>query len=298
MPITFSKTVYKNFGNCVCIENGIIRLIATVDVGPRIVYFGFCDGHNMLFEDIERNFYEMNRGYGVWYAYGGHRLWCAPEVMPETYLPDNSGVDVKFENGVLTLTPPLTAFGKQYSLTCTMDEDCSVIIENKITNCSDKPMEFAPWSVTGLAAGGTEFIPLCSENTGFLPNRTMCLWSYSDIKDERFGLTDKYAVLRQDKDAEKAFKVGFNVTDGFIGYLNNGQLMKVSFDKYQNVAYPDYCCNFETYTNKLFLECEILGELKSYKPGESAAISEKWKLFRCENDPEDPERIIDLIRRT
>lgn len=297
MPVKCSRTVYKNFGNCVCIENGNIRLIATVDVGPRIVYFGFCDGHNMLFEDIERNFYEMNRGYGVWYAYGGHRLWCAPEVMPETYLPDNSGVSVEFEDGVLTLTPPLTAFGKQYSLVCRMDDGCSVMIENVITNCSDKPMKFAPWSVTGLAAGGTEYIPLCGDNTGFLPNRTMCLWSYSDIKDERFGLTDKYAVLKQDKDADKAFKVGFNVTDGYIGYLNNGRLMKVSFDDYQNVEYPDYCCNFETYTNKLFLECEILGELKSYKPGESAAISEKWELFKCENQPEDPESIIDLIRR-
>ena len=39
-------------------DNGRIKLIATVDEGPRIIFFGFCDGPNVLFEDYERNFYE------------------------------------------------------------------------------------------------------------------------------------------------------------------------------------------------------------------------------------------------
>ena len=58
MAIKCYQTNYKNFGNCVCIENGTIKLIATIDVGPRIVFFGFIDGDNVLFEDTERNFYE------------------------------------------------------------------------------------------------------------------------------------------------------------------------------------------------------------------------------------------------
>ena len=89
MPVKCYETEYKNFGRCVCLENDIIKLMATVDVGPRIIYFGLCGNENILFEDIDRNFYEMNKGYGIWYAYGGHRLWSAPETMPETYLPDN-----------------------------------------------------------------------------------------------------------------------------------------------------------------------------------------------------------------
>ena len=278
MSVKCYDTEYKNYGKCLCLDNGKIKLIATIDVGPRIVFFGFSDGDNVLFEDVDRNFYEINNGYGVWYAYGGHRLWCAPEVMPETYLPDNSKVEAIFDKGTLTLTPAKTKFDKQFELVIKMDDENSVTIENKITNCSDKPSKFAPWSITGLATGGTEIIPLCREDKGFLPNRTMALWSYSNIKDERFILTDKYALLRQDPKEKKAFKVGFNVTGKQIVYVNGRKIFRLSFDDYKLTDYPDFCCNFETYTNDLFLECELLGELRDYQPGETASVKEKWEL--------------------
>lgn len=286
MKVKCYETNYSNYGRCICLENGSIKLMATVDVGPRIVYFGFCKGENILFEDTERNFYEINKGYGVWYAYGGHRIWCAPEKIPETYLPDNSKVTVEYDGTKLTLTPDKTAFGKQFSLVCTMSEDNSVYIENRITNCSGKAADFAPWSITGLAGGGTEIIPLCADDNGFLPNRTMALWSYSDIKDERFTLADRYALLKHDPDNKNAFKVGFNVTGGRIVYVNKDCIFRKTFDGYKNSAYPDFSCNFETYTNNLFLECELLGEMRKYQPGETASIREKWELLRSEGDAE------------
>ena len=286
MSVKCYETEYENFGKCQCLDNGRIKLIATTDVGPRIVFFGFVDGRNVLFEDIDRNFYEMNSGYGVWYAYGGHRIWCAPEEMPETYLPDNSKVEAIFDKRSLILRPARTKFDKQFEIVITMNDDDTVNIDNRITNCSDKPSRFAPWSVTGLAAGGTEIIPLCTDNNGFLPNRTMALWSYSDVNDKRFTLTDKYALLRQDNKAEKPFKTGFNVTGKQIIYVNGKNILKVSFDGYTPAEYPDFCCNFETYTNNLFLECEILGELKTYKPGETASLKETWELKAADQSPE------------
>ncbi len=286
MSVKCYDTDYKNYGKCLCLDNGRIKLICTIDVGPRIVFFGFSDGENVLFEDVDRNFYEINNGYGVWYAYGGHRIWCAPEVMPETYLPDNSKVEADFNGNTLILTPAKTKFDKQFELVITMSDDNSVTIENRITNCSDKPVKFAPWSVTGLAAGGTEIIPLCREDKGFLPNRTMALWSYSNIRDERFILTDKYALLRQDPKEKKAFKAGFNVTGKQIVYVNGRRIFRMSFDSYELTEYPDFCCNFETYTNDLFLECELLGELKDYQPGETASIREKWELSNTDWAPD------------
>ena len=286
MSINYKECDYKNYGKCVCLDNGTIKLIATTDVGPRIVFFGPSDGTNMLFEDIDRNFYEMNNGYGVWYAYGGHRMWLAPEVMPETYLPDNVKIEALFDNGVLTLRPAMTKFDKQFEITVTMGEGNSVVIDNKITNCSDKPAEFAPWSVTGLAAGGIEVIPLCKDDNGFLPNRTMALWSYSDIKDERFELNNGYALVKQDSKKKNPFKAGFNVTGKQIVYIKDQQVLKVTFDDYKKIEYPDFCCNFETYTNDLFLECEILGELRTYQPGETASVREVWEISGLKDSPE------------
>jgi hypothetical protein len=63
----------------------------------------------------------------------------------------------------------------------------------------------------------------------------------------------------------------------------------MTFDNYRKAEYPDFCCNYETYTNHLFLECELLGELKSYAPGESAVIREKWAIIK-NKDLDESER--------
>lgn len=278
MMIQCYETEYQNFGRCACLENGIIKLMVMLDAGPRIIYFGTQGHGNILFEDLSRDFYEMNKGFGTWYAYGGHRIWSAPEKLPDTYYPDNSRVTMHYEDGVLTVEPPQTPGGMQHRLIVKMTQGNAVHIRNEITNMTDKPVRFAPWSVTGLASGGTEFIPLCSENKGFLPNRTMALWSYSDIQDNRFCLTDSYATLRHDPKAEKAFKVGFNVADGYVVYVAGDQVFKKTFAGYAETNYPDYCCNFETYTNRHFLECELLGEEREYRPSETAAIDETWEI--------------------
>ena len=286
MSVKCYETEYKNFGRCVCLDNGIIKLMATLDVGPRIIYFSTRGNDNILFEDTDRDFYEMNKGYGTWYAYGGHRLWSAPEVLPETYLPDNEPVKYTFENGVLTLTPNRTISEKQFQLIIEMTNGNKVHVTNTIQNCAEVPQRFAPWSITGFSLGGIEYIPLCKDKKGFLPNRTMALWSYSNLRDERFELTDSYATLRHDRKAETAFKVGFNATDGYVVYAAGNQLLRKSFESYEDIHYPDYCCNFETYTNRHFLECELLGEERDYAPSETASIHETWELTEINQSPE------------
>ena len=288
MIVDCNELNYKNYGKCVCIDNHTIKLIATLDVGPRIIYFGLSNGENVLFEDIQRNFAEDTGKYGTWYAYGGHRIWRAPEVMPETYYPDNENVEYTFNNNVLELTQRQTPFGKKFSIVCTFNDDNTVNVENRITNCLDKPQKFAPWSVTGLAPGGIEIIPMCNDNTGFLPNRTIALWPYSDIYDSRFKICNNIAFLKHDPSSERAFKAGFNITSGEVRYIIGNQTFTKHFDKYdQTLNYPDFMCNFETYTNKYFLECELIGDEREYQPFETAVISEKWSVNQTCNDDLD-----------
>ena len=50
----------NNFGKCLEISNGEINAIITIDFGPRIIRYGFVDGENMLYEDINREISQDN----------------------------------------------------------------------------------------------------------------------------------------------------------------------------------------------------------------------------------------------
>lgn len=280
MGVNITKRQYKNFGECIFLDNGAVTLGATLDVGPRIIYFSLEGKENVLFEDTDKRFTEPAGEYGTWVAYGGHRLWCAPEINPETYFPDNSIVSCKISGGTAELCPPETPFGKKFTMLIEMDETAPVVrIVHKIRNLSEKKAEFAPWSVTSLTSGGVCLIPMSTRKSGYLPNRTVSLWDYSEINDSRLKMTDTEVRIRQDKFIKKPFKAGFNLEDGFSAYAVNGQIFAKCIPEYGDVFYPDYSCNFEVYTNNMFLECELLGEQREYSQNEEAVISEVWCML-------------------
>lgn len=296
MSVRLIERQYGNYGKCLFLENGRVTLGVTAEAGPRIIYFALEGKPNVLFEDTERRFVEDVGEFGKWYAYGGHRLWTAPEIKPDTYFPDNDAVRYGFQNGKLTVSPASDSFGRHMSVEIELDDDdASVKLTHAVENISDKPIKAAPWSVTGLAAGGVCRIPLCTRKSGYLPNRVMSLWDYTDICDPRLTLTNTEVRVRQDKYIKNAFKMGFNVEDGFAAYAVNGQIFVKQFG-FEDASYPDYCCNFEVYTNHLFLECEALGELKEYQPHEKAVLRESWRLFEDTDDSEpEPEKLRQLL---
>ena len=96
MACEIKELEFENYGNCLSISNGAIEAIVTIDVGPRIIYFGFIGGENVLYTDLNREYCSadpsMLERYGEnaqCFCYGGHRLWTSPERMPESYYPDN-----------------------------------------------------------------------------------------------------------------------------------------------------------------------------------------------------------------
>lgn len=294
MSVKISEKEYKSYGKCVFIENDAAELAVTLEFGPRVIYFARKGRENVMLEDLEDQFTEEVEGYGTWHNRGGHRLWVAPELMPETYYPDNNPVAYKAEGDTVTFTPPATPMDKQLEMVLKLDAEKAVVeVTQRITNVGDKKADFALWSITGLCAGGTAVIPMCTRKAGFLPNRVMSLWDYSDIADPRFKLTNEYARIRQDKFMPGPFKAGFNVEDGFAAYAVNEQIFVKCFGDYEFVEYPDYSCNFEMYTNYKFLECEILGEKRKYQPGETTEVKETWHLLDNAGDKE-PE--LDKIR--
>lgn len=282
MSVTSEVKKYKNYGNCLFIDNGFLTVGVTVEVGPRVIYLSLNGKENIMFEDVSRRFKQSANEYGTWINYGGHRLWRSPELVPETYAPDNSPVDYKQNGTKFTFTAPATPFGNQFVIELDVSDSAAEInVTHRIKNVSKKPIDFALWSLSCMAAGGVCLVPISTRKSGFLPNRVLSLWDYSDINDPRFTLTNEYARIRQDTFCKGAFKAGFNVEEGFAAYAVKDQIFIKHFGDYEWVKYPDYSCNVEVYTNDSFLECELLGEQKTYAPGKEAVLTEKWQL--CDN---------------
>lgn len=285
--IVVEKKVYGSWGNCIRLSNGEIELYATVDIGPRIIKLGRVDGPNMFFEDINR---EITSDDGEldffakgekWYIYGGHRLWHSPEAMPRSYLPENGPVEYEIlENGVRLVPAPQEKIGTQNEMVVTMAEDGTITVLHKVTNIGLWDVELAPWSLTVMAHGGVEVIPMSDKDAGLLSNRNLILWPYTRINDPRVAWDDKYVMLSTDSTPGKsAFKIGINNEDGFAMYFNNNDLFVKNFGYDENEIYPDGGCNFETYTNNKFIECESIAPLSILEPGDTATHTEVWNYF-------------------
>ncbi len=305
----YSLIEYKNFGKCILIENELASVIITVDVGPRIISYKLNGKENILFEDTDRVFYEDSQqlkdffGDTTWYIYGGHRLWSSPESYPHSYVPDNSPVPYVVCNGTINLMPPRTKTGQQHNIIVAFDDNdensSKLTLTHTIENVSKQPVELAPWALTVCSAGGVEIFPQNTADNGLLSNRRNVFWSYSDINDPRFFLGNRYGTLRQVPASEGKFKIGINNEDGWAAYINNGQIFLKNFTMNISGNYPDYGCNFETFTNGIFLECESLGELQKLLPGQKATITEVWELIPCEEgfDPRDEESIRSFVQK-
>ena len=307
MSVKFTEESYKNFGKCVVMDNGICTVKVTVDVGPRVIYYALNGMENMMKEDVERKtvrdsedvhkFFDTDEN---WYIYGGHRLWTSPEAWPDSYTPDNSPVKYEICGNTITLTPELrTKVGEAHVMTVTLSENSAdVTIGHKVTNIADRELTLAPWCLTVMDKGGVEVAPQCRKKTGLLSNRRIVLWEYTEAKDERYYQSDSYITLRQ-TDKAKSFKVGFNNEDGWGAYLNKGQLFIKRFDFDENAQYPDYGCNYETFTDPEIMEIESLGVLKTIKTGEFIEHEERWSLKACDDsfDPANESQIDAFVKK-
>ena len=77
MSVISSKRIYKNFGECIFLDNGIITLGVTLEEGPRIIYFSLAGKEKMCFlkilnayllslqENTEHGWHTADTGFGV-----------------------------------------------------------------------------------------------------------------------------------------------------------------------------------------------------------------------------------------
>lgn len=280
---------YKEYGKCLSISNDNIEAIVTVDIGPRIVSFSFIGQENVLLDDrykfepmggekFDKHYFKG----AAWESLGGHRLWVAPESLPETYNPDVNPVEYSINgNSILFTQTPQTANGVQISFEITMDENKpEMLVKHFGKNISNNVKEFALWPITVMAQKGVEIIPLNTNDTGLLPNRNITFWPYSKLNDPRLNIYNKYITLKQDPNNTDAFKIGIDCNAGVGYYVLDNVVFSKEYKHTLHGNYPDFSASYESYTNETILEFETLSTLHNVAPGETIEHDEKFILYK------------------
>jgi len=301
---------FKDYGNCVEVSNGIISALVTVEIGPRIISFGFKDSQNFMNSDrvglggkpMDKPYTDFFGNGRRWENFGGHRIWLSPESYPETYLPDDRPVSYEATVDGAVFTPLAdTQVGAQKTLILKMDEnEAKMQVTMKVKNISEADKEFAIWSLSVCTEGGTLIVPMNTNDTDLLPNRIISVWPYTDMSNDRIYWGRKYVTVRQDSSAEEPMKLGFDLNCGTAYYVLGEEILRKNYKtNHPDGVYPDGGCSFETYTNNCMLEFETLGELNNVAPGEESELTEMWSLCKkpCKVDLKNDTSIENMISK-
>lgn len=290
---------YKNYGRCLKLENGTLEILITIDVGPRIIYFGAVGGENMFFNDEKQERVTkgaiMERVFGKgaeYHFYGGHRMWLAPQVLVHTTVPDNTAVPYELiSNGVILKPAVNMVIGMQPTMTVVMDpNEAKIDIDVSYTNVSTEEKSYAVWQISQFDVGGVAFIPFAPEPKKrnwenptdeelllpFLPEGQITNFLGAFTEDPRFILDARFMTLQQDPENKSPFKIGTPNRLGYAMYANKGYVTTMRFEHDDSKTYTDNGCSFEAYTDALFLELESLGAFETVRPG--ATITHKESL--------------------
>ncbi|MEI8281338.1 MAG: hypothetical protein WCG75_02935 [Armatimonadota bacterium] len=273
----FERCSFAGFDDCIVLRSGDVKLIATTEVGPRILYFGPSDGPNLL---LVRKEHEGLKD-GEYHSYGGHRLWIAPERKPNTYTPDSFPVEIMPVKDGVKLSSPVDEFGIQKSISIVV-RGAFFEIKHVVTNHGSESVTLAPWAITVMAPGGECLIPhnptRPQADDNLLPIQNIVLWGYAEMTDPRYTWGRKVIRLRSTDDPNPT-KFGAFVHAGLAAYCNQGFTFVKRFYTYHDEPLPDRGCNFESYTKQGMLEVESLAPLQKLAPGEKTDTHvERWSM--------------------
>ena len=276
---------FLDFQNCLRLNNGEVEVIVSTDFGPRVLAYSFVGGENILGIHTAA---KTVTALGEFKPYGGHRLWIAPENMPNSYAPDNAPVEYFYDaqtNSIRLVQPVETVTRTQKEITVSLDKNGSgVTVHHKITNVGDAEIELAAWALTILRGGGEVFVP----NEPFapygaetlLPVRNLTVWSYTDFSDSRWKFERDFIRLCVDEMQENPQKIGVSNKQGWAKYVAGDLEFTKTFVYDSAVIYPDMNSNTEVYVAGNFVEIESLAPLCRLKKGDSTEHVENWKLAK------------------
>jgi hypothetical protein len=271
---------YKGYKRNLRVAGKGIEIIATLEVGPRVMHLGVPGGQNLL---TVIDSHMGKSGEDTYQFRGGHRLWTAPEGPP-CYAIDNAALEaVDLPNGAVRITAPADAtFGFQKEIDFSVRQRGRRIrLVHRVINTGTEPQKLAPWALSVMVGGGTAILPLPKRGKhpeDLLPNQVLALWPYTDLADPRIKFGTRSILVAQRPDTPP-LKIGVLSVDGWAAYALGETLFVKRFPFNPKKTYPDMGVNCEIWTNSGILELESLGPIVKLAPGRKVEHTEEWELF-------------------
>jgi hypothetical protein len=253
---------------------GPYELEAAHDFGPRITSLR-RDGSPNLFVELKDSVALSYSANAVYRLRGGHRLWAAPEIPAVTYAPDDHPCVVSASREAISISAPPDVAGVMKEIVVTRDGD-RLQVTHRLTNTNDGLLELAPWAITQLPLGGEALLPLESQGSDLQADRSLVLWPYSRLDDDRVEADRDHILIRGE--AGPALKLGSGPEPGWLEYrLHDWRFRKRAVDTAEG-SYPDRGAVCQVYVKDAFVELETVGALARLDPGESLEHGEIWEI--------------------
>lgn len=282
----WKKTSFGKRSLCYEITLNNIKMIISADVGPRILFFGFKDGENVLFHDEEEKI-----SIGEMKLYGGHRFWISPESK-NTYSPDNTPCKViENENSISFISfDPNTEMEKNLTI---LEKNGKFIVRHILTNKGKLLYSGAIWALTCIPPKkGIIFFPW--GNKGEWKLKKIVYWqkwageASTNIKSSQFVPEEDLFLVYPSGETGKVGTTGY---EGFVGVTTENYTFIKKFNFIDGALYPDDNCAIQVYTSENFCEIETLSPLYTLLPNVEYIHDEEWILLPHRVNPKNGEEV-------
>jgi len=181
------------------------------------------------------------------------------------------------------------------SMEIVLSGERQVTVTHQITNRGVNKFTCAPWTITQFKLGGTAILPMSQADAGVLPNRSLALWSYTDMSNPNVMWGKEY--IRVSAQMEAPFKVGFANPRGWLAYWLKGILFVKHAAYDEKAQYYDFNSSSECYCNDRFLELETLAPVTTIAHNETVTHVEIWDLYKDIEHPRTEDNVRALVEK-
>ncbi|BAK80643.1 hypothetical protein [Candidatus Arthromitus sp. SFB-rat-Yit] len=266
---------YKNYNRCLRITNNLIEVIVFIEDTIRIVKYGYINGNNQ-FEDglIDKDSKEI---------IGGHSFSYVPQIDKNVDFIDNQGITYEtIVNGVRFIQNIEKWTQIRRVIEIIFEKNSSrITVIHKILSLNAFDINIAICSNTIVRNGGIEVIPFGRGSNRDVPNKSLIFWPYSNLKDSRVYLGDKYVAMKVNENIYDRFRMGINTDLKYLLYYNNNEMFIKEFSLIEGeYEYPNMGCKYESLITPNYLEMKVNSPIYSLSTNNYIIHTEVWDIYR------------------